>query len=61
MDIGSEAFKRSFVTHQNAVTTSVKRTFKTTYCDGREREEKLKEDLERNLKLCLCRNREELM
>ena len=39
LDIGSEVFKRAFVTHRNAVTTSVKRTLKTIECDGREREE----------------------
>ena len=45
MDIGSEAFKQAFVTHQNAVTTAVKTTSRTIDCDEREREEKLKEDL----------------
>ena len=35
MDIGSEAFKRAFVKHRNAVTTAVKRTSKTNGCDGR--------------------------
>ena len=29
MDIGSEAFKRAFVTHRIAVTTAVKRTLRT--------------------------------
>ena len=56
------AFKRAFITHRNAVTTAVKRTSKTSECDGREKEEMLKEDLERNVTLCLhnsfCRNRE---
>ena len=45
LDIGAVAFKRAFVTHRNAVTTAVKRTSKTSECDGREREETLKEDL----------------
>ena len=60
MDIGSEAFKRAFVTHRNALTTAVKRTLKKIDCDGRERNEILKEDLEKNVTLCLhnsfCRN-----
>ena len=40
----------------------MKRTSRTSECDGREKEEMLKEDLERNVMLCLhnsfCRNRE---
>ena len=62
LDIGAGAFKRAFVTHRNTVTTAVKRTSRTSDCDGREKEEMLKEDLERNVTLCLhksfCRNRE---
>ena len=63
LDIGAGAFKqRAFVTHWNAVTTTVKRISRTSECDGREKEEMLKEDLERNVTLCLhnsfCRNRE---
>ena len=62
LDIGAGAFKRAFVTHRNTVTTVVKRTSRTSECDGREQEEMLKEDLERNVTLCLpnsfCRNRE---
>ena len=62
LDIGAGAFKQVFVTHRNAVTTAVKRTSRTSECDGREREEMLIEDLERNVTLCLhnsfCRNRE---
>ena len=62
LDIVAGALKRALVTHRNAVTTAVKRTSRTSECDGREREEKLKEDLERNVTLCLhnsfCRNRE---
>ena len=61
-DIEAEAFKRAFVTHRNAVTTAVKITSITSECDGREREEKLKEELKRKVTLCLhnsfCRNRE---
>ena len=56
------AFKRAFVTHRNAVTTAVKRISRTSEGNGREKEEMLKEDLERNVTLCLhnsfCRNRE---
>ena len=62
LDIGAEAFKRAFVTHRNAVTTAVKRTSRSSECNGREKEEMLKEDLERHVTLCLhdsfCRNRE---
>ena len=62
LDLGAGAFKQAFVTHQNAVTTAVKGTSITSECDGREREEMLKEDLERNVTLCIhnsfCRNRE---
>ena len=49
MDVGTVAFKRAFVTHWNAVTTAVKRKSKTNFSDRREREEVLKEDLERNV------------
>ena len=62
LNIGAGAFKQVFVTHRKAVTTSVKKTSRTIECNGREKEEMLKEDLERNLTLCLhdsfCRNRE---
>ena len=62
LDIGAGAFKRAFVTHRNTVTTAVKRISRTSELDGREKEEMLKEDLERNVTLCLhnsfCRNRE---
>ena len=53
LDTGAGAFKRVFVTHRNAVTTALKRTSRTSECDGREKEEMLKEDLERNMTLCL--------
>ena len=62
LDIGTGVFKQAFVTHRNEATTKVKRTSRKSECDGREREEMLKEDLERNLTLFLhnsfCRNRE---
>ena len=60
LDNGTGAFKRAFVTHRKTVTTAVKRTSRTSECDGREKEEMLKKDLERNVTLCLlnsfCRN-----
>ena len=46
LDIGAGAFKRAFVTHRIAVTTALKRTSRTSECDGRKKEETLKEDLE---------------
>ena len=53
---------RSFGAHRNAVTTAVKRISRTSERSGKEKEEILKEDLERNVTLCLhnsfCRNRE---
>ena len=62
LDIGAGAFKQVFVTHRNAVTAAVIRTSRTKECDGREKEEMLKEDLARNVTLWLhnsfCRNRE---
>ena len=62
LDIGAGAFKRAFVTHRNAVTTAVKRISRTSERGGNEKAEMLKEDLERNVTLCLhnsfCRNRE---
>ena len=62
LDIGLGAFHRAFVTHRKAVPTAVKRTSRASECDGKEREEMLKEDLERNVTLCLhnsfCRNRD---
>ena len=62
LDIGAGAFKRAFVTHRSTVTTAVRRTSRTSECDGRQKEKMLKEDLERNVTLCLhnsfCRNRE---
>ena len=61
LDIGA----RAFVTNGNAVTTAVKRTSRTSECDGRETEEMLKEDQERNVTLCLhdsfCWNRETIV
>ena len=62
LDIGAGAFKRAFVTQRNAVTTTVKRISRTSERDGREKEEMLKEDMERNVTLCFhnsfFRNRE---
>ena len=62
LDIGAGAFTQVFVIHRNAITAAVKRTSRTSECDGREKEEMLKEDLERNVTMCLhnsfCRNRE---
>ena len=62
LDLGGGAFKRAFVTHRNAVTTALKRISRTSESEGREREEIMKEDLERNVTLCLnnsfCRIRE---
>ena len=50
------------MTHRNAVITAVKRISRTNERSGKEKEEMLKEDLERNVTLCLhngfCRNRE---
>ena len=53
LDIGGRAFKRAFVTHRNTVTSAVKRTSRTSECDGREKEEMWKEDFERNVTLFL--------
>ena len=62
LDIGAGAFKQAFVTHRNTVTTAVKRTSRMSEGNRREKEEMLKEDLERNVTLCLhnsfCQNRE---
>ena len=50
------------MTHSNAVTTAVKRISRTSEPSGKVKEEMLKEDLERNVTLCLhnsfWRNRE---
>ena len=43
LDIGAGVFKRAFVTHLNSVTTALKRTSRTSECNGREKEEMLKE------------------
>ena len=62
LDIEAGVFKRAFVTHRNTVTTAVKRISRKSEYDEREKEEMLKEDLKRNVTLCLhisfCRNRE---
>ena len=50
------------MTHRNAVNTAVKKMSRKNECDGREREEMLKEDLKRNVTMCFydsfCKNRE---
>ena len=65
LDIGAGVFKRAFVTHRKAVTTAVKRISRTSECNGREKKEMFKEDLERNVTLCFrdsfCRNRESIV
>ena len=65
LDLGAGAFKRAFVSHRNAVTTAVKRISRTSEHSAKEKEETLKEDLEKNVTLCLtnsfCRNRESNM
>ena len=62
LEIGATAFKRAFVIHRNAVNTAVKRISRTSERNEREKEETLKENLERNVTLCphnsFCRNRE---
>ena len=47
LDIVAGAFKRALVTHRNAVTTAVKRISRTSERSGKEKEEMLKEDLEK--------------
>ena len=54
LDIAAGAFKRAFVTHRNAVNTAVKRISRTSERSGKEKEEMLKEDLERNVTLLPC-------
>ena len=62
LDIGPEAFKRVFVTHRKAETTAVKKTVGIIDCEGKGREDLLREDLEMNVTLCLhksfCRSKE---
>ena len=48
LDIGAGAFKRAFVTHRNAVTTAVKIISRTSEHSGKEKEEMLKKDLEKD-------------
>ena len=43
LDIGAGNFKSTFVIHRNAVTTAVKRTSRTSECDGRDIEGRLGE------------------
>ena len=37
LEIGAGVFRRTFVTHRNAVITAVKRTSRTSECDGKEK------------------------
>ena len=50
LDIG--ACKRTFVIHQNAETTAVKRTMRTIGCDGKGRENLLKK-ASKGMRRCL--------
>ena len=63
LDIGPGAYKRSFLTQRNAVTTAVNRVAGTPCVKKTEKREVLRADLERNGSLCLhnsfCRNREQ--
>ena len=60
--MGPQTFKRACVTHRNAVTPTVKRTVRTIDLEGRGQKDMLREDVERNVMLCLhsgfCRNTE---
>ena len=53
LDIVSELYNQAFVTYRKAVKIAVKRTLKTFDHDEKEKEEMLKEDLERKLTMCL--------
>ena len=55
LDVGAGAFQRALITHRNA-KNAVKKTSRTSECDGREREEQLKEHL--LLHNRFCSNRE---
>ena len=63
LKIGPGASMRAFLTHRNAVTTSVKRVAPMTCTTENEKKEVLQADLELNVSLCLhnsfCRNREQ--
>ena len=63
LEIGPRAYKRSFLTHRNAVTTAVKRVAGAPCATETEMREVLRADLERNVSLCLhnsfCRNRKQ--
>ena len=58
----SRSFQASFCDSSECIDHRSKKTSRTNECDGREREEMLKDDLERNVTLYLhdsfCRNRE---
>ena len=63
LDIRPGAYRRTFLTHINAVTTAVKRVARAPCVTDTEKREVLRADLERNVSLCLhnsfCRNREQ--
>ena len=63
LDIGPGSYKRAFLTHRNAVTTTVKRVAGALCATEAEKKEVLQADLERNVSLGLhnsfCRNREQ--
>ena len=61
-EIGPEAFKRSLLTHRNAITTGWKRVGRVSQDNTKARGSILEEDLAKNVSLSLlnsfCRNRE---
>ena len=64
-EIGTEAFKRSLLTHRNAITTGWKRVGRVSKDNTKARESILEEDLAKNASLSLhnsfCLNRESKM
>ena len=64
-EIGTEAFKRSLLTHRNAITTRLKRVGRVSKDNTKARESILEEDLAKNASLSLhnsfCLNRESKM
>ena len=63
LDIGPGAYKRSFLTHRNAVTTAAKRVAGVPCVMETDKTEVLRADLERNVSMFLhnsfCRKREQ--
>ena len=63
LNIGPGAYKRAFLLHSNAVTTTVKRVAGMPCLTENEKKEVLRAELERNVSLCLhhifYRNREQ--